>query len=365
MNVLILTNHFSDYTGSEIQALEVYKYFKDRNANVKILSNYFEYPLIGLVDKADIVRDIESLDLSDINLIWSQHTLICRLFHKIKINQKIRIVTIHLSSFEMLELASLSYMKVLETIFVANSEETRDKLIEFGLNRDAIMISHNCAPEKFCSNDLVKEIKKILVVSNHPPKELLEALKVMRKKYSITIFGKNNTSKLITPDVIKGFDCVITIGKTVQYSLLSNKIVYCYDHFGGPGFLNRNNYTKAKYYNFSGRGFEKKNKETIINDFNNMNVSKDSLLIDSNLKKDFILELFMDKVLNIPETTFDENKLKVLHENFPMEKKILDFYYAYRSSQKKIKRYRYRIKFLVTISAIQLILFLYCFKLYN
>ena len=47
---------------------------------------------------------------------------------------------------------------------------------------------------------------------------------------------------------------VITIGKTVQYCMLSATPVFVYDYLGGFGYLDGENIERARYANFSGRG---------------------------------------------------------------------------------------------------------------
>ena len=73
------------------------------------------------------------------------------------------------------------------------------------------------------------------------------------------IFGLQSKVELVTPELIQKYDVVLTIGKTVQYALLGNKVVYCYDHFGGMGYLSLKNYEIARYHNFQeGGGREKR-----------------------------------------------------------------------------------------------------------
>lgn len=50
-----------------------------------------------------------------------------------------------------------------------------------------------------------------------------------------------------------GFDAVLTIGKTVQYSLSMGIPCYIYDHFGGEGWLTPETFDREAFYNFSGR----------------------------------------------------------------------------------------------------------------
>jgi hypothetical protein len=58
---------------------------------------------------------------------------------------------------------------------------------------------------------------------------------------------------ITSAELLDHYDCVISIGKTVQYCLVQGIPVFLYDRFGGPGYLNESNYELAEYYNFSGR----------------------------------------------------------------------------------------------------------------
>ena len=79
---------------------------------------------------------------------------------------------------------------------------------------------------------------------------------------SVTIIGmesdKGGVSARVDSRTLSGYDAVVTIGKTVQYAVRGALPVYCYDHFGGPGWLTEENFGAARWRNFSGRGFEKK-----------------------------------------------------------------------------------------------------------
>lgn len=53
MNVLILTNHLVELCGSEIQVLEIYEYFKERNHNISVYANILGDLVIEYFDKND------------------------------------------------------------------------------------------------------------------------------------------------------------------------------------------------------------------------------------------------------------------------------------------------------------------------
>jgi len=158
-----------------------------------------------------------------------------------------------------------------KTLFVSN--ESKDALIPYYKNLDDIdwSLFTNPAPTKF-SNIKRKnnsKIKNILIVSNHPPTEIIKARKILNKSGIKTVLmGEINGDehKLIEPDFINKFDVVITIGKTVQYCMCAGIPVYIYDIFGGPGYLSDDNFILASDKNFSGRGFDQKEPAVIVND---------------------------------------------------------------------------------------------------
>ena len=47
---------------------------------------------------------------------------------------------------------------------------------------------------------------------------------------------------ITSAELLDHYDCVISIGKTVQYCLVQGIPVFLYDRFGGPGYLNESNY---------------------------------------------------------------------------------------------------------------------------
>lgn len=80
------------------------------------------------------------------------------------------------------------------------------------------------------------------------------------------IIGEQGVVREVTPDLISQYDCVFTIGKTVQYCMISSTPVYVYDRFGGFGYLDAENFEKCAYANFSGRGGITKSSEEIASE---------------------------------------------------------------------------------------------------
>ncbi|OOR90211.1 hypothetical protein B0181_04875 [Moraxella caviae] len=214
-------------------------------------------------------------------------------------------------------------------LYVANSEETKDKLLEFTINEHDILVSNNAAPNYFMQTNTSKTLNKILVVSNHVPPEIFQAAVLLQQKnIQVHFLGMDfGNSHRVTPQVISKYDAIITIGKTVQYAILSQKPVYVYDHFGGCGYLSADNFEKARYYNFSGRGFYQKPAETIAKEImQGFDQALDFMLSFDDTNR-FALDKFVNRILNTAnKATIDVRSSYHFKASYPICEKISEYY---------------------------------------
>lgn len=364
VKALLLTNHLVDYSGSEIQILEIYNFLKSKDIEVHVFANIVGSPIINHFSQSDLFTSIDDISPQHYQLIWSQHALLSRLFKTLSDSFNLLVFSVHLSPFEMLEMSSLAYMSSIGAYFIANSPETADKLCTFGVKRELIHISYNCASIDFYALTIEQKpsLRKVAIISNHPPKELVEAAYLLKKNYHVEMIGGDNPH-LVTPDLLKSFDCVISIGKTVQYSLLANKAVYCYDHFGGPGYLQDENYDTAQYNNFSGRGFHKKTAAEIVEEIvSNYDIGV-NFVKKLNNKDIYRLDLFINQLLELPPRVLGVKEQQLIRMSYPIEEKIARFYQDnYRLKKviiKNNKSYQKRIYVIVFLSVLLIILFIW------
>ena len=261
LKVLICTNHMASIGGSEIVALEVAECFKKNNYLVDIVANYIDSPVIEIAKNSDInlFNTDELPNPFNYDIVWSQHQVLPILInHYIdSFNNKTFFVFAHLSPYEHLETFGLYTERLLANKIFFNSEETYNQLSNFGVPINISEVFYNAAPSEFiCEKDSKNEqLKNILLVSNHPPQEVLDALDILKNEHGLNIINigvKGHVGRL-TPKMIEDADAVITIGKTVQYAIVSDTPVYCYDHFGGIGWLLIDNYKNSEQFNYSGR----------------------------------------------------------------------------------------------------------------
>lgn len=276
-NILITNYEIATYSGSEINAATIAKRMKQLGYKVYMAALDFGAPLYDDVkDSFDVCIDFkkDQFDFSSVEFeyIWAHHffTLDWLIFEK-GIKAK-KVIFSSLSGKEYFE-APPVYANELN-IILANSPETQAQLLEDGIEN--VQLFENYSFLEYFKKDIkIKHLKNIAIVSNHVPEELNNTIPMLVEKgYNVDIYGIAGKQELITDKVLEKYDAIITIGKTVQYSMSLKIPVYIYDRFGGIGYLKMSNMEKNRAHNFSGRGYEKKTKEElcedIINDFENV-----------------------------------------------------------------------------------------------
>lgn len=257
---LVLTNHLHSFTGSEVVAMEVAEELVDLGYSVDLGANVVSTEMSEELSKKGIsaTESVDGIELSQYGFIWSQHGLLslCAGLEEAR-KSDVFIASVHLSSFTSFEFIGLISCPATANVIVANSQETADALSSLGVDQKWILNFQNAAPRKFVRKEkgAFKKLEKLLIVSNHMPREISDAANLLvRMGVQIKAFGQNqNFYRRIVPEDIWEADGIISIGKTVQYSILGSTPVYCYDYLGGPGWLNENNFDTAARFNFSGR----------------------------------------------------------------------------------------------------------------
>lgn len=357
LKVLICTNHMSSIGGSEIVALEVAESFKKNNYLVDIVANYIGSPIIEIAKNSDInlFTTDELPNPFNYDIVWSQHQVLPILVnHYIEsFNSKTFFVFAHLSPYEHLESLGLYTERLLANKIFFNSEETYNHFSKFGIPTNLCEVFYNAAPsEFFCEKDSNSEqLKNILLVSNHPPQEMLDALEILKNEHGLNIIniGVRGNVVRLTSKMVEEADAIITIGKTVQYAIVSNTPVYCYDHFGGVGWILLENYKIAEQFNYSGRCCLRRISareivEEIINYFPKAkcDVSK----IKSEILEKYSLDKYITNVINhskrdISKKTLSlEDRQKIKSES-EIVKSIKQYYNAYNSLLLEHKRLLY------------------------
>ena len=263
MNVLIANYFIKNFTGSEINALQLCLALRNLGINADVATFFFDQPLRHFFEDNGIrVNNLldNDFELGKYDLFWAHHIhTINHLIFGFK-PQQAHIIYSCLGPFSPLSVPPYYHNEL--NYILSNSEGNTSVLLEEGVAGNKIHYFPNFAPEEFFSQHRTQPstiLRKIGVVSNHPPEELRDFSKIATKNgYVVDFIGFEGQQVLVTPALLKNYDLIISIGKTVQYCFALKIPVYCYDHFGGPGFITHDNIETSEYYNFSGRAIDRK-----------------------------------------------------------------------------------------------------------
>jgi len=321
--VLVTNVEIVQYTGSEINCITIAEKFKKIGYEVYIGALDFRQPLINETKESgfnfiNLIDDEFDFSKVEFDIIWAQHSFLLDWLIFEKGVQAKKVVISSLSPKEYLECLPL-YANDLNMI-LANSMETKQVLEREGAKN--VQLFENYSFEKYFNRKIeVNELKNIAVVSNHIPEEEKEAIRLLQNKgYNVDVYGIEGKKVYITDEVLSNYDLIITIGKTVQYSMSLAIPVYIYDKHGGPGYLTIENIEKNREKNFSGRGFENKTAikicEEIEQNFNQALQEKEE--IKQYAYKNFCFEKIFDNFIEKIEKTseIDLNKIKEDYEKY-------------------------------------------------
>lgn len=303
---ILLTNfNIINFSGSEIDTVTVANYFISIGYNVDIFTLDYGEPLSKIVNKNIRVVTLNNVSLlkKKYDLVWSHHY---PLLDYLIFNQNIKanhIIYISLSSFEPLETLPQYYMNL--SLIGALSDEAIQALDKQMPEKRNILKFPNYATNNFFKHKIkeINNVRKICIVSNHIPSELYDFKEIAEaNNIKVDLYGTGNIIKYIDDKVLSKYDVIISIGKTVYYSIAMGKHVYCYDKFGGCGFITSKNIDKAFKYNFSGRGFNKKlTGEKIYNDIikNYKKINKELYILKEYAQNNFNFENNVNYILSL------------------------------------------------------------------
>lgn len=255
---ILLTNHrLSFYAGSELVTYELACEFKKRGWIVTIATFELSNELKELFDNIPV----KWIDLNQkkiyidahFDLMWGHHFTTFDKCLQIPNFKAKHIIYSTLSPYEPLECPPI-YINSLTGV-VANSHETIKQLIDLGIDHNKVTLFENSVSNEYFELAIKekKYLNKIAIISNHIPNELIESENILREVKQVDIYGINHKSVHITHEILADYDLVITIGRTVQQCFALGVPVFCYDRFGGPGYITVENFDRAAEFNFSGR----------------------------------------------------------------------------------------------------------------
>lgn len=314
MNILLTNNRIKNFTGSEIDTVTIANYFISLNYNVDIFTLEYSEPLINNLDKKVRIICYKTADLllSDYDLIWSHHF---PLLDYVLFTKKVKTKYINyscLSSFEPYEMMPIYYKRLSNITYLSN--ETKEYFKNQKIDMHNFSFFPNYVYDRYFDNEKnIEGLKRICIVSNHIPKELIEAKELLEdNKYIVDIYGSGYNETMVDSNLLNKYDLVITIGKTVNYALGLGIPVFCYDHFGGDLYITKKNIKDSFNYNFSGRYKKIKLSATEIYNYiiANYNLAVKSIkynkkFIKENCSFENNIDKLLKKIFNLPQIDCD------------------------------------------------------------
>lgn len=255
MKTLIVLFNAQEYTGTTLHALELSKYLKSKGHTVDVVSYLHSRKIVNVFRENGIslcsARQIQFDGKYD--YVYSIcHLVLGKLFLKGLDCRKL-IIASH--SKKGIQEKYPAYSDA-ASLLVAVSEEVKKCRINGEKFNREVHVMPNFLPDEYVrvGRAFRKDLKKIAVVSNHVPKELVSIQEYL-PGIKIDYYGiEGDLYQVITPDVLSDYDVIISIGKTVQYGFGLKIPVYIYDIYGGNGYISTvEKLERESTYNFTGR----------------------------------------------------------------------------------------------------------------
>jgi O-antigen biosynthesis protein len=262
LKLLLTTHHLTNYGGSELVTLDLATEFQQAGWDVIVAT----FQLGGEIEKDFKTSGVEIFNVLneplpqiEFDLVWSHHyPVLIKCLIEDSVTTKSLILS-SLSPYEPLE--AIPFFHAQADLILCNSDETKQEIIKDKncnyFDESKLFIFKNSVPFHWFDLSLDRkglELKKVAIISNHPPIEILEAINILKTKGIDTdLIGIHGTPKLVNIDLLTSYDAIITIGRTTQHCMALNIPVFCYDRFGGPGWLTPDNFQLAEWFNYSGR----------------------------------------------------------------------------------------------------------------
>ena len=213
MRVLVLTNHFSLFAGSEVVALQVAQWF----ARARPHGDH-RRQLHGRAAQA-LRRGhcadqtaVDQIALSDFDLVWCQHDLLSQLplaaFERASRSRLPHVALVSLSPFEPMSMSTASWRALCPPMSTQTRRKRPTDLLSRNVGaiaRPSVRVFHNAAPAEFWRAERPPgaTLRSIALISNHPPPELAAALAALQAAGVQTrSIGLHREAKLVAPDDI-------------------------------------------------------------------------------------------------------------------------------------------------------------------
>jgi len=265
INTVAITNYYlREIGGSELITFEVAKIFRQAGCHVFIAAFFVSQKMRSIFSEIGV----KIFDMTDgrqfyetpksVDLLWGHHWPVVgnllfergcyvRYFVQGSFSQFVDLETIWM----LLDDADILFFNCQSNFFSQS----------IGWNDSAVKKTHlflNSLGHRWFDSAPMPEGKnspeRIVAISNNLPSEIFAAADILNSKgISLDIFSRKTKQVITTPELIDGYDAIITFGHTAQKGFARKRPVFLYGRYGGPGWVTADNFYSAECANFSGR----------------------------------------------------------------------------------------------------------------
>ncbi len=276
---LICHSIVHDLIGSTIVTLDLSTALQEAGAEVLVYATFIGDPAMSLFEERSI-RVVDDAAMTEVSFADFDHVWVnSQVLPEVMVDQLRAPLPEPMPSFVFLHMSAIHFApdehpyidhmeERLSSLSLFISPETRRRLLPYFDGEMATEVYPNPTPTAFSQSVHRPKAapQQVLIVSNHAEPELMRAkdLLVERGLRVRHVGSTGEGQTLVTPEVLAEADVVVSIGKTVQYCLVSGRPVYVHDRFGGYGYLDDDQLEHAARRNFSGRGGRELTAEQIV-----------------------------------------------------------------------------------------------------
>ena len=257
MNILITNHHLNLFGGSETFTFTLASALKDAGHAVEVLTVEFG-AVAEKLNAAGIPVHSDPGSVSFIpDVIHAHHNSMAMLARGAFPNTPM----LFLSHGIVPGLESPPSINTGIAIFAGVSEEVKENVLQNYNISDSVICRNGIDLERhYPLQEIRPKPERVLIISNHYSNEQLDLVQqacgIIGARLSM--IGLQTQSVWDTETYINQNDVVISLGRGCLEGMACGRAVFIFDHFGGDGYLNRENYQEIRKHNFSGRRYRKK-----------------------------------------------------------------------------------------------------------
>lgn len=259
MRVLLATNHYFDFTGSETFAYTMARALAGRGCDVSLYAP-FTGGAIAYQTRSQgipVFHDPKELTAANFDVIQASHNLVAL---EVRLHfPDVPLVFLSHGVLPFLEQPPVDDLNI--SRYLAVSEEVRENLVTRGVPEKQISIFRNgIDTERYQPQDDIRpKPERILVVSNRLNAELRKVLETVcrNENLELTFIGDKGRLEERPEEYMNRADVCVSLGRGILEAMSCGRAALVFGYNGLDGMVTAENIDEIQKCNFSGRRFKR------------------------------------------------------------------------------------------------------------